>query len=400
MIGDEGSKELTIKPLSDLKVIDLTHVLSGPYCTYQLGLLGAEVIKVESSRGDMTRPWGGGEEQIKLGLGTGFVAQNAGKRSIAIDIKDLRGSAIVQDLVKSADIFVENYRPGKMLECGLDFDRLSSINSELIYTSISAFGQNGPHGHRPGFDDVIQATSGFMSINVRDDGPIRTGGPVLDYATGMHATSAVLAALMLREKTGKGQHIDISMQDVTMLLMNRHTSIAATTGVPLPPLQDREGPLLGRYLTRDGYVMLAGYRANHKKTILEALGLTEYSSMSSAQLNSRWKQIESDVEKVLKSKSTSEWDEIFSKFGVVAGGVRDLMEVFATGQPEARDLLTTVNSAFGNHQVSTIGYRINENAFEPGSHVPLLGEQTEEVLLELDYSNEKISELFDDGIVM
>ena len=390
---------MTIKPLSDKKVIDLTHVLAGPYCTYQLGLLGAEVIKVESPRGDMTRPWGGEEEQINLGLGTGFVAQNAGKRSIVIDIKDPRGSAIVQDLVKTADIFVENYRPGKMLECGLDFDKLSSINSELIYTSISAFGQNGPHGHRPGFDDVIQATSGFMSINVRGDGPIRTGGPVLDYATGMHATSAVLAALMLLEKTGKGQHIDISMQDVTMLLMNRHTSIAATTGVPLPPLQDREGPLLGRYLTRDGYVMLAGYRARHKRTILEALGLAEYSSMSSAQLNSLSEKIESDVERVLKSKTTAEWDEVFSKFGVVAGGVKDLIEVLATGQPEARDLLTTVNSSFGNHQVSTIGYKINDSTLEPGTHVPLLGEHTEEVLLELGYSNEKISDLLDKGIV-
>ena len=390
---------MTIKPLSGKKVIDLTHVLAGPYCTYQLGLLGAEVIKVESPRGDMTRPWGGEEEQINLGLGTGFVAQNAGKRSIVIDIKDPRGSAIVQDLVKTADIFVENYRPGKMLECGLDFDKLSSINSELIYTSISAFGQNGPHGHRPGFDDVIQATSGFMSINVRGDGPIRTGGPVLDYATGMHATSAVLAALMLLEKTGKGQHIDISMQDVTMLLMNRHTSIAATTGVPLPPLQDREGPLLGRYLTRDGYVMLAGYRARHKRTILEALGLAEYSSMSSAQLNNLSEQIESDVERVLKNKTTAEWDEVFSKFGVVAGGVKDLIEVLATGQPEARDLLTTVNSSFGNHQVSTIGYKINDSTLKPGTHVPLLGEQTEEVLLELGYSNEQISDLFDKGIV-
>ena len=390
---------MTIKPLSDKKVIDLTHVLAGPYCTYQLGLLGAEVIKVESPRGDMTRPWGGEEEQINLGLGTGFVAQNAGKRSIVIDIKDPRGSAIVQDLVKTADIFVENYRPGKMLECGLDFDKLSSINSELIYTSISAFGQNGPHGHRPGFDDVIQATSGFMSINVRGDGPIRTGGPVLDYATGMHATSAVLAALMLLEKTGKGQHIDISMQDVTMLLMNRNTSIAATTGVPLPPGQDREGPLLGRYLTKDGYVMLAGYRARHKRTILEALGLAEYSSMSSAQLNSLSEKIESDVERVLKSKTTAEWDEVFSKFGVVAGGVKDLIEVLATGQPEARGLLTTVNSSFGNHQVSTIGYKINDSTLEPGTHVPLLGEQTEEVLLELGYSNEKISDLLDKGIV-
>ncbi len=163
------------KPLSGLKVLDLTHVLAGPYCTYQLGLLGAEVIKVESPRGDMTRTWGGDAEQIAMRLGTGFVAQNAGKRSVVIDITTERGALLVSELAKEADIFVENYRPGTMQDHGLDYDSLAAENADLIYLSISAFGQNGPLGHRPGFDDVIQATSGFMSINERGDGPIRTG---------------------------------------------------------------------------------------------------------------------------------------------------------------------------------------------------------------------------------
>ena len=257
------------KPLSGLKVIDLTHVLAGPYCTYQLSMLGAEVIKVESPKGDMTRPWGGDEKQISMGLGTGFVAQNAGKRSVVIDITTDQGATLVSELSKKADIFVENYRPGTMQDHGLDYESLAAVNPELIYLSISAFGQNGPLGHRPGFDDVIQATSGFMSINERGDGPIRTGGPVLDFASGMHATSAVLAAILLRQKTGKGQRIDIAMQDVTMLLMNRHTSIAASTGVPVPPGTNRDGPMLGRYLTSDGYVMLAGYRPHHQRSILQ-----------------------------------------------------------------------------------------------------------------------------------
>jgi crotonobetainyl-CoA:carnitine CoA-transferase CaiB-like acyl-CoA transferase len=234
------------KPLSDFRVVDLTHVLAGPYCTYQLGLLGAEVIKVESPLGDMTRPWGGTDEQIGMGLGTGFVSQNSGKRSVVIDITTESGAEIVRNLAKTADIFVENYRPGTMQDHGLDYDRLKQDNPDIIYLSISAFGQNGPHGHRPGFDDVVQATSGFMSINVRGDGAIRTGGPVLDYATGMHATSSVLAAILLRQQSGEGQRIDVAMQDVTMLLMNRHTSIAASTGVPVPPGQNRDGPLLGR----------------------------------------------------------------------------------------------------------------------------------------------------------
>jgi crotonobetainyl-CoA:carnitine CoA-transferase CaiB-like acyl-CoA transferase len=387
------------KPLLGMRVIDLTHVLAGPYCSYQLGLLGAEVIKVESPQGDIVRQWGGGKKQVGLGLGTGFVSQNAGKRSVVIDITTVKGSSVVKDLVKSADIFVENYRPGKMQAHGLDYETLSAINPKLIYLSISAFGQNGPHGHRPGFDDVVQATSGFMSINERGDGPIRTGGPVLDYATGMHATSSVLAAILLLQQTGEGQRIDIAMQDVTMLLMNRNTSIAATTGVPVPPGQNRDGPLLGRYATQDGYVMLAGYRPSHQRSILEALGLNEYSSLRTSDLMSQMSQIELAVEQKLLDKTTVEWDVIFSRDGIVAGGVKDLSEVLETGQPEARHLLATVTSAAGEHQVTTAGYRINNQVFEPGSYVPMLGEHTSEVLLEMGYADEEIAKLVEERVV-
>lgn len=388
------------KPLSGLKVVDLTHVLAGPYCTYQLSLLGADVIKVESPRGDMTRPWGGNSEQIAMGLGTGFVAQNAGKRSVVIDITTPRGASLVSELTKDADIFVENYRPGTMKDHGLDYDSLARENAALVYVSISAFGQNGPYGHRPGFDDVIQATSGFMSINQRGDGPIRTGGPVLDYATGMHATAAVLAAVLLRQQTGNGQRIDIAMQDVTMLLMNRHTSIAATTGVAVPPGANRDGPMLGRYKTKDGYVMLAGYRASHQRSILEAIGLTEFASLSSAQLASRMPQIEAKVEDVLLQKSTAEWDVVFSNCAVVAGGVSDLVEVFQSGQPEARELTTNVESAYGTHEVTSAGYRINDSVFRPEKNVPILGEHTSEVLTALGYSKTEIALLAEQNVIV
>ncbi|MFP6807966.1 MAG: CoA transferase [Pseudomonadales bacterium] len=391
--------ENQVKPLDNIRVIDLTHVLAGPYCTYQLGLLGADVIKVEAPRGDMTRGWGGTPEQVKLGLGTGFAAQNAGKKSIVVDITRDSGQEVVRALVKSADVFVENYRPGTMARHGLDYETLKALNQKLIYLSISAFGQNGPHGHRPGFDDVIQATSGFMSINQRGDGPIRTGGPVLDYSTGLHACSSVMAALLLRLQTGEGQRVDIAMQDVTMLLMNRHTSIAASTDELVPPGQNHDGFLLGRYATKDGHVMLAGYFNKHQNGILDAVGLSHYAALSSQEKQSRAEEIEIDVEQVLLERSSSEWDEVFSREGVLGGGVRDLHEVLKTGQPDARGLLTEVESDAGSYQVTTAGYRINDEVFKPQSRVPRCGENTRAVLTDHGYSTEDIERLLSEGSV-
>jgi crotonobetainyl-CoA:carnitine CoA-transferase CaiB-like acyl-CoA transferase len=390
---------MTEKPLDAIRVVDLTHVLAGPYCTYQLGLLGAEVIKVESLRGDMVRAWGGSDEQLAQGLGTGFVAQNAGKRSISVDITRPQGAEIVLALAERADIFVENYRPGALAHYGLDYDSVRERKGDLIYVSISAFGKTGPHGHRPGFDDVVQATSGFMSINVRGDGAIRTGGPVLDYASGMHATAAILAALLLRQKTGVGQRVDLAMQDVTMLLINRNTTITANTGDPPPPAGDREGPMLGRFRAKDGYVMLAGYLPRHCRAICKAIGLQQFAGLGGQEFAERGAEIERAVEQRLAERNVEEWDAIFSETGVVAGGVRDLAEVLATGQPDSRDLLTDVDSAAGTFRVTTNGYRINERVFGPASGVPRLGEHTREVLVELGYEQGEIESLVKDSVV-
>ncbi len=388
------------RPLDGIRVVDLTHVLAGPYCAYQLGLLGADVVKVESPAGDMVRAWGGTPEQVRMGLGTGFIPQNAGKKSIVVDITREEGSGVVRRLAQDADVFMENYRPGSMAAHGLDWEALRAVNPRLIYLSISAFGQNGPHGHRPGFDDVVQATSGFMSINQRGDGPIRTGGPVLDYATGMQACSSVLAALMLRQQTGEGQRIDVAMQDVTMLLINRNTSIAASGEEMVPPAGDREGFLLGRYASRDGYVMLAGYLNSHQSGILRALGLEAYADLPGREKRARAEEIEAAAERVLRERTSAEWDEIFSREGVVGGGVRDLQQVLATGQPEARELLAEVGSDAGTHRVTTAGYRINDRVFGPRSGVPRKGEHTREVLQAHGFPAREIDRLYRDGIVL
>ena len=388
-----------MRPLEGKTVIDLTHVLAGPYCTYQLGLLGAEVIKVEEPKGDMTRTWGGTPDEISARLGTGFVPQNAGKKSVVIDIHHADGADLVRKLAASADIFVENYRPGTMAKYGLDFDTISALNNKIIYVSISAFGQNGPHGHRPGFDDVVQATSGFMSINQRGDGPIRTGGPVLDYATGMHAASATLAAILVQQQTGKPQRVDLAMQDVTHLLLNRTSVIAATTGENLPPGQDRDGPMLGRFKTKDGYVMLAGYLPKHLRSLCRVLGLEQYLDLPNKELLARGAEMERDAEAVLLTKTSDEWDEMFERAGVVAGAVRDLVNVHDTGQPAARELFVERSSELRDVQVTTNGYRINGKVWAPDGHLPSLGQHTDEVLQTLGLSDADLASLRQSGAI-
>lgn len=382
-----------MKPLEGIRVVDLTHVLAGPYCTYQLHLLGAEVTKVESPLGDMVRIWGGSEEQIRQKLGTGFVPQNAGKRSLCIDLNKPEAQQVVRSLVEHADVFVENYEVGTMEKFGLGYDAVSGINPGIVYLSISALGRNGPYAGRPGFDDVVQATSGYMSVNVRGDGPIRTGGPVLDYATGMHAASAVLASLLLKERSGKGQHIDLAMQDVTMLLLNRNTSIAATTGQAPEAPDNKDAPLLGRYRTKDSYAMLAGYFPAHCKAICAAVGLPEFADLPSSEFRARIDEIDAAVEARLLEKSSAEWDEIFTRARVVAGGVQDIGQVLKSGQPAARELLMEVSSAYGSHQVTTAGYRVDGTVYGPEGDVPSLGQHNTEILREIGYDDGEIERL-------
>ncbi len=389
-----------MKPLEGLRVLDLTHVLAGPYCTYQLGMLGAEIIKIEAPSGDMTRSWGGTPEQLSHRIGSGFVPQNAGKRSLCLDLSNLEAQACAQRLAANVDILVENFEGGTMAKFGLDYPSLVDKNPGLIYLSISAFGRNGPQANRPGFDDVIQATSGYMANNIRGDGPIRTGGPVLDYATGMQAASAVLAALLLKARTGEGQYIDLAMQDVAMLLLNRNTSIAASTGTPPPPAGNREAPLLGRYETQDGYVMLAGYFPDHCRGICAAIGLTDYAELTTKAFMTRIKTIEQDVVARLLTKTSAEWDACFAQAKAVAGGVQSLEQTLAGGQPAARGLLQQVETAAGPQQVTTAGYRINESVFGPAGEVPLLGQHSTAVLKAFNYSDDDIARLISAGAVI
>ena len=395
-----NKEEKLVRPLEGVVVIDSTHVLAGPYCTYQLALLGAEVIKIEPPTGDLVRPWGGTKEQIKQGLGMGFVSQNAGKRSFCVDISRPEGAELVLRLCENADVFIENYRTDAISKHGLGYEDVKSVNPKIVYASLTAFGQNGPLGHRPGFDDVVQASSGFMADNRRESGPIRTGGPILDFASGMHATQSILAGLMLRDKTGLPQRIDIAMQDITMLLLNYRTALTSQNGgQPISIVQDIEGPMLGRFPAKEGFVMLAGYLPRHCCSIAAALGLSRWTTTTLEDMKNHAAEMQSDVEKKLLEKTADEWDVVFNKEGVVGAGVKELSEAFDTEQPKARQLTQPIDTAIGEIHVTTNGYMVNGEVFGPQGTVPLLGQHTREVLNELGLTDTQTEKLLLDGTV-
>lgn len=226
-----------MKPFEGIRVLDLTHVLAGPFCTHQLAALGADVIKIEPpGNPDMTREEGVVFPLNDAGIGTYFMAQNGGKRAISLDLKSDDGRKVFATLMKGADVMVQNYAGGALEKLGLSYAHVSAINPQLIYCSMTGFGRTGPKADHPAYDVVIQAFTGLMAANGNaHTGPMRVGPPMVDYGTGAQAALAISAALFQRTKTGKGQHIDVAMTDAAFMLMSAFVTDALITGEAPPP---------------------------------------------------------------------------------------------------------------------------------------------------------------------
>ena len=263
------------RPFEGIRVIDVTHVLAGPFATYQLAVLGADVIKVEHPDDpDQSRGAGTDKELNRRNMGTAFLTQGSNKRSITLDLKQEKDREILKKLVATADVFVENYRPGAFEALGLGYEALAAINPRLIYASFSAFGQDGPRGQQTAYDHVIQATSGIMAMTgTKEVNPIKFGSPAVDYATGMTGAFALAAALFQRERTGKGQRIDMAMLDVAMILMSSHLTGYLRNGVHPKPHGNRHPYATnGAFATKDGLVMLGASNLRQQRrlwTLLE-----------------------------------------------------------------------------------------------------------------------------------
>src|SRR5204862_3422824 len=269
-----GKEPIMTRPFEGIRIIDITHVLAGPFAAYQLAVLGADVIKVEHpDEPDQSREGGTDRALNHRNMGTSFLTQGSNKRSITLDLKQEAGREILKRLVARADVLVENFRPGAFAALGLGYEAMSAINPRLVYCSISAFGQDGPRREQTAYDHVIQANSGLMAMTGTEEvNPIKFGAPAVDYATGTMGAFALASALFQRERTGKGQRIDLAMLDVAMILMSSHLTGYLRNGVE--PRQHGNRHLHATnscYAAKDGLLMLGASNLRQQRRLWQAL---------------------------------------------------------------------------------------------------------------------------------
>jgi len=333
-------------PLEGLKVIELARILAGPWAGQTLGDLGAEVIKVEAPEGDDTRQWGPPfVERENDKTASYFHSCNRGKSSVIVDFRTDEGKAVLIELVSDADILIENFKVGGLKKYGLDYENLAKVNPKLIYCSITGFGQTGPYAHRAGYDYIIQGMSGFMSITGEPDGaPQRAGVAITDIFTGVYATSAILAALHMRARTGKGQHIDMSLLDSAVCVMANQALNYLTTGNP-PQRTGNYHPNLTPYQIfecRDGHIIIATGNDGQYQRLCDILGLPEMATAPEYLKNANRVENREDMIAKLSARtvlmSKGELLTACEAKGVPAGPINSMDEVFADPQVVHRQL--------------------------------------------------------------
>jgi len=377
------------QPFEGIRVIDVTHVLAGPFATYQLAVLGADVIKVEHPDDpDQSRGNGTDRALNRAQLGTSFLAQASNKRAITLDLKSERDRSILKKLVATADVFVENYRPGALEALGLGYEALSAINPRLIYASFSAFGDTGPQRQRTAYDHVIQATSGIMAMTgTKDFNPVMFGAPAIDYATGTTGAFALSAALFQRERSGRGQRIDMAMLDVAMILMSSHLAGYLRNGAHPKPHGNRHAHATnGAYETKDGLLMLGASNLHQQRrlwTVLERPDLIKRTNDEREQDHARETAV---LTEILKTRTANEWEEFFQARHVPAARVRTMGEAVADPQIASRGVIhhhagaPGIEGGFG---VPVAAFTFAHDGPRIDTPPPAVGQHNEEILAEL-----------------
>jgi crotonobetainyl-CoA:carnitine CoA-transferase CaiB-like acyl-CoA transferase len=396
------------RPFEGVRILDFTQVLAGPYASYQLGLLGADVIKVERREGEDMRRTPLSKEWAERGLAPGWQAINGGKRSLTLDLQKPEAIEIVKRLAKNADVVMENFRPGVMDKLGIGYKALSEINPRLIYCCISAFGQTGPERLGAGYDGKIQAMSGIMAITGHEEtGPTRAGFAVCDVLSGSTAAFGVSSALFQRTHTGKGQLVDVSMLEATIAFLSGQVADYTVAG----HRQKLSGnQAVSRRTTanlfkagKDGFILLAVNNEKQYINLMKALGredvLSDPRFADWFLRNENEPALRKIIEDVLATKEPKEWEKILDAAGAPCANIWKIEEIIDHPQIEFRKAIQTVDTPFGPLRFAGSGFRLEHGGGRLDRMAPALSEHTDQVLAEAGYSKDEVAALHKASVV-
>lgn len=393
------------RAFSGIRVIDTTHVLAGPFAAYQLAVLGADVIKVEApDQPDQARAQGSDRRLNDAGMGTMFLAQSSNKRAITLNLKSPGGIAAMKRLVETADVFVENYRAGAFDELGLGYEALSTINPRLIYCSMSAFGRGGPRGQQTGYDNILQALSGMMAMTgTEDTAPQKTGSPVVDYATGTTGAFAIASALFQRERTGRGQHIDLAMMDVALILSASHVAAFGWNGShPEPSGNTFPFATIGCYMAKDAPLMISASNLRQQRRLWLALNRPDMIKTDNNQRLDGFTAEAAVLTEILATRTADDWETYLQSHRVPAGRIRPMREAMADPQLDTRAILHRHDPAPGLSNALTVpvaAFRLAHGGPSVETAPRQVGADTRAVLREIGYNDSDFEELRHAGAV-
>ncbi|MCE8035508.1 CoA transferase [Billgrantia tianxiuensis] len=393
-------------PFEGIRVIDATHVLAGPFATYQLAVLGADVIKVESpSDPDQARLQGSDRELNDIGMGTAFMSQASNKKAVAIDFKKPEGQRIMKRLLATADVFVENYRPGALEKLGLGYEDLAAINPALIYCSISAFGSTGPRRELTAYDNVIQAFSGMMAMTGdRQTGPLKSGAPVVDYATGTTAAFSIASALFQRERNGgKGQFIDVSMLDTALMLTSPYLTALLWNGKkPEPKGNTFPFATIGCYHASDEPLMIAASNLTQQKRLWTALGREDMIKENNNQRLDSHEEEAKVIAEIIGTMTADYWETFLQERRIPAARIRRLEETLADPHVGARGMLHSQPIEENDERALVVpisAFTMSAGERRITSPPQKVGAQTAELLASLGYSVDDLHALKAAGVI-
>jgi crotonobetainyl-CoA:carnitine CoA-transferase CaiB-like acyl-CoA transferase len=390
--------------LEGVRVLDLTTILAGPFAAYQLSLMGADVIKLEiPTGGDLAREIGDDETLRAASMGASFLAQNSGKRSMTIDLKRSQGREVFERLIRNADVLLENMRPGVLERLGFPWSTIHEMNPKLIYCAVSGFGQTGPLAGRPAYDQIIQGLAGMSDVTgLPDGGPLRVGFPICDTLGGFSAAMAICAALTRRAHDDVGCFLDVSMLETALTAMGWVVSEHLITG----RIAERFGndnaasSPSGTFQTGDGLLNIAANTQTQFESVCEVVARTDLIDdprfLSRFERKQHRRELTKELESALGACGAKEWEERFAAVSVPAGRLLTLEEALGQEQIAQRELLHDVEVGLPDRRTVTVlgsGVHVDGESLAPSTPPPTLGQHTEQILVELGYSNEEITAL-------